>query len=81
MDQPSAITLYPNPATGIFNISSDEAGTLTVFTLEGKMLQQFDVNAGITTISLPANTAAGTYMCRFNGAGGSTLTIRLVYEP
>jgi len=75
-----SLVVYPNPSSGAFNLRADVAGTLTVYSLEGKELATFKVAEGITTLTLPQHIAAGIYMCRYNGNDGSVIMVRLVYE-
>lgn len=74
------IDIFPNPTTGTFSVKSDEAGTFTVFTIDGKEVMTYDVTPGITEVVLPGHTAAGVYMCRFNGSKGASSAIRLIKE-
>jgi hypothetical protein len=74
------IALYPNPTTGAFTISTPEAGSLAIYTIDGREAAKFDVAAGATDLALPQALAAGVYMCRFTGVNGAILNVRLVYE-
>jgi hypothetical protein len=75
-----AVSLFPNPTTGVFTVSAHAQGVLTVYTLEGKEVSKHEVNKGETQISLPNELARGIYMCRFNGEDGSAVMVRLVVE-
>jgi uncharacterized protein YjdB len=74
------LQLYPNPTSGIFTLQSSVEGTFTVYTIEGKKVEQYQVSNGVTTLSLPKGIATGVYMCKFLGNDGSTMMVRLVYE-
>jgi hypothetical protein len=76
-----SLMLYPNPTTGDFTIESPEAGTFTITTLEGKTAAKIALTQGKNAINMPKELAAGIYMCRYAGSGGSKVVIRLVYEP
>jgi uncharacterized protein YjdB len=76
----TSVSLYPNPTTGTFTVSAHDAGTLSVYTLDGRELAKYEVNKGETSMTLPGNLAAGIYMARFNGNDGSTVMVRLVVE-
>jgi hypothetical protein len=76
-----AVTAYPNPTSGTFTVEAHGAGTFHIYTLEGKELAKYDVMQGKTTITLAREIAAGIYMCRYSGSDGSTVMVRLVYEP
>jgi hypothetical protein len=75
------VKLYPNPTTGIFTVATPIAGTINVYTIDGRALLQQKVASGISSISLPNDIAAGFYTCTFTGTDGGTTIIRLVYEP
>ncbi|MES2702683.1 MAG: Ig-like domain-containing protein [Bacteroidota bacterium] len=75
----SNLQLYPNPTTGEFTVVADEAGTLQVYTIDGREVTQFVIASGINPLSLPKELAAGVYMCRYNSENGNTVMIRLVH--
>jgi uncharacterized protein YjdB len=78
--QASAFSVFPNPTSGALSITAEVDGEFTLFTLDGKLVQQYQVTAGNNSVSLPNDLAAGIYMCRFNGNEGSTKMVRLVVE-
>jgi hypothetical protein len=73
--------LYPNPTTGTFNINTPAAGTFSMYTLEGKAVEQYNVTAGTNILNMPKGLASGIYMCRFSGENGTSVMVRLVYNP
>jgi uncharacterized protein YjdB len=75
-----SLSLYPNPTSGSFIVTSPEAGTLTVYALDGKAVAQYPVKAAMNEFALPHGVAAGVYMCRFNGVNGGSVMVRLEYE-
>ena len=77
----TAIRIYPNPSMGNLTIEAAAAGVFTLYTLDGKELQQYSIEAPSTAISLPHNLAAGVYTCRFTGTDGSSQIVRIVYQP
>lgn len=77
----SKIAIYPNPTSGMLTVEAAAEGTFTVYTLDGKQLQQYSTQAPSTTIQMPTNLAAGVYMCRYEGADGSAQIVRIVYHP
>jgi uncharacterized protein YjdB len=76
----NAFTVSPNPTTGAINLTTDVAGKVVIYTIDGKQLQQYEAKAGTTGITLPSGLANGVYMLRFNGADGSSKMVRLVYQ-
>jgi uncharacterized protein YjdB len=75
------ISVYPNPTSGIFTLQSSVAGTLSLFTMEGRLIAIYNVEEGATVLNMPNGTAAGIYMGKYNAADGATTIVRLVYEP
>jgi hypothetical protein len=76
----SVFTVSPNPTTGAINLTTDVAGKVVIYTIDGKQLQENEAKEGVTCISLPAGIASGVYLLRFNGADGSSKMVRLVYQ-
>jgi large repetitive protein len=76
----SAFSVFPNPTSGALSITAEVDGNFTMFTLEGKLVQQYQVTSGNNSVSLPNDLAAGIYICHFNGKDGSTNMVRLVVE-
>lgn len=73
--------LYPNPAHDVVTVTSETAGTLHIFSLDGRLVQSVQISTGDHHISLQREMASGTYLCRFNGVDGSVSVVRFVYEP
>jgi hypothetical protein len=76
----SVFTVSPNPTTGAINLTTDIAGKVVIYTIDGKQLQEYEAKAGTTSISLPSGIASGVYILRFNGVDGSSKMVRLVYQ-
>ncbi len=73
--------LYPNPTSRTFTIATAVTGKFTVLSMDGRVVMVNNITDSKTTLSMPNDLAAGTYVCRFNGDDGSTTMVRLVYEP
>jgi len=73
--------LYPNPTRGVFTFETPVAGTLTIYNVDGRLVMQHIITAWVTNLSLPSGTPNGIYLCNFVGYEGTTLTMKLVYEP
>eukprot|EP01036_Dinobryon_divergens_P023876 gene23876-32270_t len=80
-DDNTVFSVSPNPTTGAINLTTDVAGKVVIYTIDGKQLQHCEAKAGTTSISLPTSLASGVYMLRFTGANGSNKIVRLVYQP
>ncbi|GGE43616.1 endonuclease [Psychroflexus planctonicus] len=63
-------SFYPNPSTGKLNIKGLETGEVEVFDVQGKSLQNFNIN-GETSIDL--NLSSGIYLLRFTSNSTSTV--------
>ncbi len=74
-----SFNLYPNPTNGSLNIESGVDGKLTIYTIDGKMIETINIIQPVTATLLPAHLSTGVYMCRFVGADGSSAVVRLVY--
>jgi hypothetical protein len=72
------IVLYPNPNTGSFTISANEAGTANIYALDGRLLLAQAVSAGTSSITLPPETATGIYIVKYQSETGALAVLRLV---
>ncbi len=77
---PVGFSVYPNPTSGTLTVETQVSGVFTIYTIDGKQVQQYTITELLATLILPGNLASGIYMCRFNGDDGSTAIIRLVYK-
>lgn len=74
----TSFSLFPNPTTGNLTLATSVAGKATIFSVDGKEVQSYDVEVGNNNLNLPYNLATGVYMCRFIGNDGSSQLARLV---
>jgi len=74
------VTVWPNPTTGAFNVRSAEEGALVLFDMMGRMVAEYKINAGETSLQLPYRLAAGLYVGKFMGGSGGMQVIRMVKE-
>jgi hypothetical protein len=72
------MVLYPNPNTGSFTISANEAGTASIYALDGRLLLTQEVKAGISTIAMQAQAPAGIYLLKYQSETGASAVLRLV---
>ncbi len=79
-DGTTLFSVYPNPTTGALTILSGIAGTVVIYTIDGRMIDRYAVTTDPTALSLPANIASGIYLLKFTGDNGSSKVVRLVYE-
>ena len=55
------LSVYPNPSTGIVNFTAQQEGLFSLFTSDGKLIQENTIS-GTVSLSL----ASGMYLARFN---------------
>lgn len=77
----SGILIYPNPSAGRLVVEAAVNGVFTLYTIDGKQVQQYRTEAPQTSVQLPATLAAGVYTCYYEGVDGSTQIVRIVYAP
>jgi uncharacterized protein YjdB len=75
-----SMQLYPNPTAGAFTVVVDEAGTFSIFSLDGREVSRYNIVAGVNQLSQSKELASGIYMCRYTSESGNTTMVRLVYE-
>jgi hypothetical protein len=76
-----SITIYPNPTTGSFVISTQVEGTLSVFSTDGKLVFIKTIQDAVTPISLPLGITSGIYVCRYTDINGNASIVRLNFQP
>jgi len=52
-EEAAVLKLYPNPNKGSFNTHTNGAGTLAIYTLEGKTIATYQLSEGTTLLDLP----------------------------
>ena len=58
--------IYPNPSSGIINISSPIEGNYSIIDITGKILKSFNLNENIETILNLEYLSDGTYYVKCN---------------
>jgi hypothetical protein len=79
-DEVASFRVYPNPTTGVFNVESSLSGNLSIYTYDGKLINEYQLNGNTTTVALPSDLAAGIYICQFRFDNGTTKTTRLYFQ-
>jgi len=74
------VSVSPNPAHTDITVATTVSGKLTIFTTDGREIQDYAISNTTTKLSLPSHLAAGPYICRFNGDDGLATTLLLVCE-
>lgn len=77
----TGLNIYPNPSKGIFNIDTNQPGTLTIYNIEGKIVDSFQLNNSENHVSWsPDHLNEGTYFVRFYSNGNQLVTSeKLIY--
>jgi uncharacterized protein YjdB len=76
---PFAVT--PNPSRGVLCVKAPSAGSITLYTIDGREIKQYFTKTVQSSITLPASLARGVYLLRFRGADGSNMIEKVVFEP
>ena len=71
--------MYPNPTNGTFTVESSVNGSFSVYTFDGKLVNEYQLN-GATTVSLPSDLVTGVYICQFRFEDGTTKTSKLYFQ-
>ena len=75
----SNLKVYPNPSTGIFNISAQENVTIEVYDLVGKQIKTQEVPVGTSTIDI-SNYASGVYLLKATNTKGAVNNYKLIKQ-
>lgn len=75
------IQVYPNPTTGIVTISSsmEEGRTLSVLDLNGRQLQEIQLNGSVQEINLSSYTT-GVYLLSIESSNGEINMVKVIKE-
>lgn len=60
----SSVSVYPNPSTGLVNVTSNENGDINIYDITGKLVNNNTINAGET---VTFDLSAGMYFVNVNG--------------
>ena len=73
----AAITIYPNPSNGIFNIVSQENISIEVYDLIGKLIMSQKLSVGTNSFDI-SNFNTGVYLLKVINGNGKTQTHKLI---
>ncbi len=80
--EPMAFNIYPNPSDGSFTFVSSTKGVFGVFSIDGRMVGNYNIHEGNNDIVLPVSLVGGVYVGVFRDVGGGgPVTTRLVIKP
>jgi len=74
-----SVSIYPNPATGYFNLSSNLNGTLTIMDISGRVVLSTKVVSGNNTIDISTLTS-GIYISNVVLSDGSKTTAKVMVK-
>jgi hypothetical protein len=75
---PKSVRMFPNPAKGNVTFESDEAGSIQLYDLTGRLVLQTKLEAESQTVSLEG-LKAGLYVAQWQGQK-STQSLRLIVQ-
>lgn len=74
----SNFKVFPNPSNGLYNISTTEQTSVSIYDLVGKLIMNTEINTGTSTINI-YNLPAGVYFLNYIGKENNTNgTIKLI---
>ena len=71
------ISVYPNPARDVLNITTSENTRLSVYDMQGKLVQTLDIFSSQTSIDV-SNLSRGTYTLVFEANGTLANRMKIV---
>jgi len=74
------VTVFPNPTSGTVMINTTASGTFAIYTIDGRMIDSYEIKAPATSVKLSGDLANGLYMCKLTGNDGSITMIKLEYK-
>ena len=75
--QPLNISVYPNPASDMINVTSDEDAIMSLYDMQGKLIQTYNVNSMVSAIDV-SYLERGTYLLLFNANGALAEKMKIV---
>ncbi len=72
--------VFPNPTTGLLNVSTSVAGMFNVIGLDGKVVASQYMGSGLNVFYVDQGVTSGIYLCVFNASDGSEHISRLVLQ-
>ncbi len=72
-----AVTIYPNPADGVFYINSDREYNVVIMNVIGKVVYDGRISEGVNTVNLTGQPP-GIYLIRLTGRSGEVRMTRLI---
>lgn len=75
------VAIFPNPSSGYFTITVPEDGSVTLVSMEGRVVASLKVGKPTSVISFPDGLSEGLYLVRFTGEEGTVVTLPVSYRP
>lgn len=75
----STLQMYPNPVFDIINIKTEKIGVLTIFSVEGKLIEVIELNSLSNNIDV-SHYSKGVYIVRFIENNGTYHTAKFTKE-
>jgi len=77
--QPLVISVYPNPARELINITSDEPARMSIFDMQGKLITTIDVNSSTSELDV-SYLSRGAYSLVFEANGTIAKTMKIIKQ-
>ncbi|MEO9532033.1 MAG: T9SS type A sorting domain-containing protein [Crocinitomicaceae bacterium] len=71
------ISVYPNPTNDIINVRSDQDAQMSLYDIQGKLVQTYNVNSNVSAIDV-SYLERGTYLLLFNANGALAEKMKIV---
>nr|WP_233150281.1 T9SS type A sorting domain-containing protein [Pontibacter sp. BT310] len=72
--------IYPNPARDKFTVQAEAPATLHIYSLQGKLLLEQQLQPGTTEVRKPENATTGLYFYSLTTQSGHKKTGKLVLQ-
>ena len=79
LENPIDISVYPNPARDILNISASENTRMSVYDMQGKLVRTLDIFSSLTSIDV-SELSRGTYTLVFEADGVAAERKKIVIQ-
>lgn len=78
-ETPIDISVYPNPARDILNISASENTRMSVYDMQGKLVRTLDILSSLTTLDV-SELSRGTYTFVFEANGTIAERMKIIIQ-
>lgn len=76
---PLEISVYPNPADDIINIETDKLANMSIYDMQGKLIDNMDLSSTTTQVDV-SYLSRGTYLLMFQANGALAKQMKIVIQ-